>query len=139
MTLHETHRERVVVLAEDDAAFRALLGKEIQKAGYDVVELGDGAAVVEYLAACAQIGHYPDVLISDNRMPGYHGMDVLEALRLMRFPSPVILITAFGDAKTHVHALQLGAEAVFNKPLDLEDLLATVQTAVDRPDFRRQS
>jgi DNA-binding NtrC family response regulator len=66
----------------------------------------------------------PDVLVSDVRMPGLGGLDVLRGLRHCEWANPVILITAFGDEATHLEAVRLGAAAVLDKPFDVDDLRA---------------
>ena len=67
------------------------------------------------------------LIISDIRMPGFTGMEVLEETsRKEAFP-PMILITAFGDEKTHALADELGVAAMFDKPFDMDDLLAKVR------------
>jgi DNA-binding NtrC family response regulator len=67
-----------------------------------------------------------DLVISDERMPGMAGLEVLDALRRAGWPTPFILITGFGDQATHASARRLGASAVFDKPFDLDDLRKTV-------------
>ena len=68
-----------------------------------------------------------DLIISDIRMPGITGIEVLEGLHAHENCPPMILITAFGDKETHAQAHRLGAAAIFDKPFDIEDLLANVR------------
>ena len=62
-------------------------------------------------------------------MPGCSGLDLLACLRHFDWNTPVILITAFGNAETHDQARRLGAFAVFDKPFDLADLETAVLNA----------
>ena len=119
-----------ILLAEDDREMRALLALSLRKAGYKVTEYRDGVGLLTHLAPFLLpngIGDKDvDLIISDIRMPGFTGMEVLEgAPKNEGFP-PMILITAFGDEETHVLAKEFGVAAMFDKPFDLDDLLAKV-------------
>ncbi len=126
-------RPRTVLIAEDNADFRALLGAELREAGYHVVELRDGTQLLDYVAA--HLGpdgavSNVDVIVSDVRMPGYSGMDVLVGLRRALGATPVIIITAFGDDETHDLAKAMGAFAVLDKPFDVDELKRAVSAAL---------
>jgi DNA-binding response OmpR family regulator len=115
-----------LLLAEDDDGLRPLLAERFRAEGFEVIEAEDGAAVVEYLAeSIVQKRRHPgfDLIVSDIRLPGLNALDVLRGARGALEATPVILITAFGDQRTHDRALLLGASAVFDKPLDVDDLI----------------
>jgi DNA-binding response OmpR family regulator len=118
-----------VVVAEDDVEMRRMLAEALQEEGYEVTEIKDGGALRRFIENAGKVPPYPaaDLLISDIRMPGYTGLEVLQALRMFDWALPVILITAFGDEKTHEEALRLGAEKVYNKPFDLEQFVSEVR------------
>ncbi|NUM68526.1 response regulator [candidate division KSB1 bacterium] len=138
----QTNRRRVkpgassaphVLLAEDDHEMRVLLARALQYAGYEVVTCRNGVELLEHLGAY----FLPDeeqepiaLIISDVRMPGLTGLEILEGLSKHQDFPPFILITAFGDAETHADAARFGALAVFDKPFDLDDLLARVRKIV---------
>jgi DNA-binding NtrC family response regulator len=113
-----------VLLAEDDAAMRALLARRLCRAGFEVVEASNGIEALERLA-----GVRFDVVVTDLRMPGYDGLNILASLRQTAADVPVILITAFGTMSTHVAAARLGAYAILDKPFDLDDLMTVVKAA----------
>ena len=123
-----------ILLAEDHDEMRSLLVWALRKVGCAVTECADGATLCEYLSLPqsqfeGKAGHkYFDLIISDIRMPGVTGLEVLEGLRQSEeaFP-PIILITSFGDEKTYSQARSLGAAAVFDKPFEIEDLLSKVR------------
>jgi CheY-like chemotaxis protein len=124
---------RRIVVAEDDREFRTLLCGALRDAGYDVIELRDGIELLDFvstnLGSEGQLANI-DLIVSDIRMPGYTGMDVLVGLRQALGGTPVILITAFGDDATHELALSMGAVAVLDKPFDVEDLTSAVSDAL---------
>ena len=120
-----------ILVAEDDDDMRALLGQALRCSGYEVAELSDGLHLVACIAS-AEPGEF-DAIVSDIRMPGVSGIEVLEGLKDFADAPPVILITAFGDRETHELAGRLGAAAVFDKPFDVDDLLAELRRIVPLP------
>ena len=127
----EPYPPRRVLLAEDDAAMRALLACRLRRAGFEVVEASNGTEALQRLAhgRIGTAGMAIDVVVSDLRMPGCDGFDILASLQQNAACLPVILITAFGTMATHVEAARLGAYAIVDKPFDLDDLTALVTAA----------
>jgi CheY-like chemotaxis protein len=125
------NRRRRVLLAEDDGAMRELMVRMLRKRGFDVVEARNGYETLERLAN--GLIHEPpivfDLVVSDVRMPGFDGLNILASIKQLPGYIPVILITAFGNAATHDAAARLGAFAMLDKPFDLDDLLTVVLSA----------
>jgi len=124
-----------VLLAEDDSELRALIAQALRGDGYQVLEVADGAALVDRLAeAVSADGSLDgfDLVVSDIRMPGFTAIDVLSAMRPFLARTPVVLITAFGDARTHERAKKLGASAVIDKPFDLDELRVSLRELLRR-------
>ena len=119
---------RHVLVAEDDPSLRRLIATVLGEAGYEVIEAQDGnqlLAQIERLLAARRTF----VIVSDVNMPGLTGLDVLAILRCALAHTPVVLITAFGDAETHSEARELGAVTVLDKPFDVDALRAAVERA----------
>ena len=117
----------LVVLAEDDDELRHLVARRLRGHGCEVVEARTGLELAELIlehAADHRTRGTIELIISDIRMPGLTGLEIVELLRRIDWALPVILMTGFGDSEAHVEATRLGA-AVFDKPLDL-DVFATV-------------
>jgi CheY-like chemotaxis protein len=118
-----------VLLAEDDPSLRSLIATSLREDGYEVVEVPDGNALVDRLAdGVAADGSLDgiDLVVSDIRMPGFTALEVMAGMRRLLSRTPIVLITAFGDARTHRRAEQLGAAVVLDKPFDLDELRSTV-------------
>ena len=118
-----------ILLAEDNHDMRKLLTMSLRKNGYEVTEFANGVNMLERYFSVDSVQKEAafDLVISDVRMPGLSGIEVLEVMsNLKRFP-PVILITAFGDEETHKQAYLLGAVAMFDKPFNIDELIAKVQ------------
>lgn len=131
--LSDTSSRPRVLLAEDDDEMRAMLASVLRDKGCEVLEAGDGSELTKALDQVALgilLGddHAPhlDLIISDINMPGTTGMEVLARMRRAQWKTPVILMTAFGDDRTHEEAQKLGVEAVLDKPFSLSDLLAAI-------------
>lgn len=121
-----------ILLAEDDPEMRLLLAEALGGDGYEVIEIEDGQQLiraVEFHRSIIQRGRFFDVdlIISDIRMPGMSGLKALRELRQVDQATPVILITAFGDDLTHSEGYRLHAEAVIDKPFDVDAFRAYVR------------
>lgn len=114
-----------VYLVEDDEAVRdslvAFLGAHgLRAQGYSSAE--------DYLAARESASD--GCLVLDLNLPGMSGLDLLERLRASGVAVPSVLVTARRDARLDARADEAGVEAVFDKPVDLRALLATIRTAL---------
>ena len=124
-----------ILLAEDDADMRKTLSSLLRAYGYQIVECSDGLDLLKMFSASQLQIHAPrySLLISDIRMPGLSGLEILERFRGKRGFPPVILITAFGDLETHIKARESGAVAVLDKPFEIDELLAMMREIVGQP------
>ena len=123
-----------LLLAEDDTELRHLLAMVLRRDGHHVTEARSGVELLDWMAAeldeQGSLDRF-DLIISDIRLPGFSGLDMLASLRTAECPVPVVLITAFGDEATHAQAERLGAAAMFDKPFDVDDLRTTVSQVID--------
>jgi CheY-like chemotaxis protein len=110
-------------VAEDDLHMRKLVADALRKDGYEVVELADGerlyAQVTHHLISSGELD--VDLLVSDLRMPGKHGLDVAEVVRGVSADLPMILMTAFGDHETRERITSLRAVPL-DKPFPMSAL-----------------
>jgi CheY-like chemotaxis protein len=122
-----------VLLAEDNLEMRRMVDAELTRAGFVVLAVKDGNELLLYLAWASEYNNrvpLPDLVVTDVRMPGPSGLDVLAALQAVDRRLPTIIMTAFGDDETHARAQALGPVAVFDKPFDLGDLRDAALRAV---------
>ncbi len=120
-------RASIVLLAEDDDDTRQLVAAFLRRDGYEVVEVEDGAALDFFLTAMYALPHERPVLIlSDIRMPGMSGLDVVAHVRAQDPDVPIVLFSAYADAPTRRRAETLGVSAVLAKPFLMEELRRTV-------------
>ncbi len=122
-----------ILVIDDDQAVRETMGRMLRGAGYTVetAETGEGGV-------SAAKGNTFDVIISDMRMPGISGLEVLQRLRDQRVDSAFIVMTGFGTVDTAVEAMKLGAVDFVQKPFLRDELLMRVRSAADRRQLARQ-
>ena len=125
-------RARILV-AEDDDAFRSLLLATLRNAGHEAVELDDGAELEDYLAlASAKLLTPPDLILTDLRMPGASGLEVIGRARKSGLKCPIVLLTAFPAPEVFEEAERVGQITVLGKPIDLELITECVNDLVGR-------
>ncbi len=121
-------KKPTVLVAEDDDELRDLICRMLRAAGCTVEAFPNGDQLWEALAYridCA--GVPPDLIVTDVRMPGHTGLEVVKQLRRYDRVTPVIVVTAFGDETAASNAEQLGAHLIA-KPFDLEQLRSAAQS-----------
>ncbi len=133
----EAFRRRHVVIAEDDAEQRALLGDWLRYDGYEVTEVEDGQALARALeGAGPDDERLPDLVLSDLRLPLREGLEVIAERRAAGDATPVVIITGFASPQVQLRAKGLGVSAVVRKPFDLEDLRTLVALLLTRGEAR---
>jgi DNA-binding NtrC family response regulator len=117
-------RTRVLVV-DDETDARELMTQVLSQAGYDVDDAPDG------FAALAKVSRYrPDVVLTDLRMPGMHGVDLLQRIRRVHGDVPVIIATGLETWDLCTAAEAYGAVTCLIKPIDFDDLLWTIEMAL---------
>jgi len=111
-----------LLLVEDKAELRAMLRKALERAGYDVDEAPDGTAAVNKIRERRYL-----LVLTDLKLPGCSGLDVLRESKLADPTVPVILITAYGSIEEAVSAMKDGAFDFIQKPVDLDHLKLLVE------------
>ena len=122
-----------ILLIDDDPGVRDSMERTLRAAGYGVQSAASG----EEGFALARGGAF-DVILSDMRMPGISGLDILRQLRDMRVDSAFIIMTGFGTVDTAVEAMKLGAVDFVQKPFFRDELLMRVRSATERRQLARQ-
>jgi len=120
--------EKIVVhVIDDDEASRQSLAFLLQTAKIGVQTHPSAAIFLDQLSNLSA-----DCIITDVRMPGLSGIDLLRRLRELNVATPVIVITGHGDVPLAVEAMKIGAADFFEKPFDDEALLASVRSALQQ-------
>src|ERR671937_2522707 len=115
-----------ILVADDHDALRRGLVRGLTDAGHEIEEASNGNAAIERLH-----DGYFDVVLSDLKMGGSDGLDVLRTTRALHPTTAVILMTAFGSVSTAVEAMKNGAFDYVQKPFEIEEMEVKVEKALD--------
>ncbi|MBN1774068.1 MAG: sigma-54-dependent Fis family transcriptional regulator [Deltaproteobacteria bacterium] len=118
---------RTVLIADDDAAHRRMLGAALESADLACRYAADGEEAVR--AADEPL----DLVLLDVRMPKLDGIGALRRIHERRPELPVVVVTAHGDVRLAVEAMKLGARDFLEKPIDIEELRSVVADILERP------
>ena len=115
-----------ILIADDHDALRRGLVRGLTDAGHEVEEASNGNAAIERLH-----DSYFDVVLSDLKMGGSDGLDVLRTTRALHPTTAVILMTAFGSVNTAVEAMKSGAFDYVQKPFEIEEMEVKIEKALE--------
>jgi DNA-binding NtrC family response regulator len=123
-----------LLLVEDKNELRAMLRKALERAGYRVDDAADGSVAVNKIRAQRYL-----VVLTDLKLPGCSGLDILRETKQADPTIPVILITAFGSVEEAVTAMKEGAFDFVQKPVDLDHLKLVVERAAQQQELLREN
>jgi DNA-binding NtrC family response regulator len=122
-----------ILIADDHDALRRGLGRALTDAGHEVEEAPNGNAAIERLH-----DSYYDVVLSDLKMGGSDGLDVLRTAKALHPSTAVILMTAFGSVHTAVEAMKSGAFDYVQKPFEIEEMEVKIEKALEMRRMRNE-
>jgi two-component system, NtrC family, response regulator AtoC len=123
-----------IILVEDDRELRSFLAEALDDAGYSVGDFATADAALEYLRG----GGKADAVITDLIMPGMRGHELLPQIRASRPELNVIIITAFGAIDSAIALVKAGAYDYLTKPFSTDELLLTLERALEESRLRRE-
>ncbi len=119
-------RSRTIVVVDDDAAMREMLVSLLEDAGFRACACGGAPAALEQLRELEA-----DAVLSDIRMPGMSGIELVGTIHEIRPSIPVILMTAFGTIDSAVSAMRAGAFDYITKPFKKDEVLLALERALE--------
>ncbi|HUU34102.1 MAG TPA: sigma-54 dependent transcriptional regulator [Vicinamibacterales bacterium] len=123
-----------LLLVDDEDALRTVMAERLTEAGINVTEASSGEQALERLERFAF-----DVLVSDLRLPGIDGREVLAAA-LARYPGIIgIVVTGYGTVKDAVDAIKRGAADFISKPFQFEELMHVLESALEQRRLRSEN
>jgi DNA-binding NtrC family response regulator len=123
-----------VLVVDDKELLRDSVAATLQRTGFTVLGAGSGEAALEVIAR-----RRPDAVVTDLKMPGMTGLELVERIRDIDDDTPIILMTAFGTVETAVRALKLGAFDYITKPFEGDELVVAVKRAIEHARLRREN
>jgi len=124
------HRARVL-LAEDDDDVRDAISSWLDLFGYEVIPVTTGAELLERMGSwLLENGEPPcDAIVTDVRMPGFNGLNIVEGLRDSGWTRPIVVISAFGDDAMRARIQGMDHVQFLAKPFDPDSLVAAVSAS----------
>jgi DNA-binding NtrC family response regulator len=120
-------KPRSILVVDDDESLRRITQLQLEEAGYRVLTASNGNEALELIEE-----ETPPLVITDLKMPGMSGLDLLTKVRQSYPQISVLMITAFGTVQTAVEAMKAGAYDYITKPIDYEELVLVVNRAMER-------
>lgn len=124
----------LVLVVDDKEMLRDSVSSTLTRAGMQVVTADGAAAALETVAQ-----RRPDCIVTDLKMPGMTGIELLEEVRKIDDDLPVILMTAFATVETAVKAMKLGAFDYVTKPFEGDQLIISVKRAIEHARLTREN
>lgn len=125
-----------VLVAEDDDDIRDTVRDLLEVEGYEVECVASGGDLLAYLSSWildepTAKGAPADVIVTDVRMPGFNGLNIVEGLRANGFRQPIVVMTAFCDDAMRARVSGMGAATLLEKPFDPESFERVVKDLVN--------
>ncbi|BCR05347.1 acetoacetate metabolism regulatory protein AtoC [Desulfuromonas versatilis] len=118
--------ERILIV-DDEEGMRRLLARVLAKEGHDTLTVGSGEEALQQIGA-----EEFDLVITDIKMPGMGGLELLREIKSFDPGLPIIVITAYGTVESAVQALRAGAYDYITKPFETDEIKLTVAKALER-------
>ncbi len=117
--------KKTILVVDDEEDMRWLLSNILGSEGFTIKLAADGQQALDYLTKVM-----PDLVLLDIKMPRLDGIQTLQKIKQRLYPVPVIMLTAYGDIRSTVQAMKLGAHDYLTKPFDNEEIIFTIKRAV---------
>ncbi len=124
--------KRSILVVEDEDKLRRVMELQLKSAGFEVLQAGTAEAAMRL---CDQA----DLILTDLKLPGMDGLEMLAQLRRQDSRTPVLVMTAFGTVENAVQAMKAGAADFLPKPFSLDHLMAVVNKALEMRSLRDEN
>lgn len=130
-------RQKHIVLAEDETPARTTLTIVLGKAGYKVTAVTDGTEALDFLVSTVQNQETVDLLVTDLRMPGLTGMELIDELKKNNIDIPVLVITGFGSKEMVIQLIRKGCSDFIEKPFEPGEVLKRVEEVLKKMELEQ--
>ena len=132
MAVEESSLQSTILVVEDEEKLRRVIELQLKGAGYDVQQAGTAEEGL-------RLADNADLILTDLRLPGMDGLQLLASLQRQNSTTPVIVMTAFGSIETAVEAMKAGAVDFLPKPFSLDHLMTVVNKALELRALRHEN
>jgi two-component system NtrC family response regulator/two-component system response regulator HydG len=123
-----------ILVVDDEVNARTALAELLRDKGFDVEMAADAFKAIGKFESFA-----PQVVVTDLKMPGMDGIELIKKLRAEADPPAVVVMTAFGAVETAVDAMRAGAADYLSKPINLNELLVVLDRVLETEQLRRET
>ena len=123
-----------ILLADDEDTLRENLAQILDDEGFDVIQCRDGTEALRTIES-----RTVDAIVTDLRMPGISGMELIGHATRLAADTPILVITAFGEVNTAVEAMRKGASDYLCKPLLFDELILKLRQTLTHSDLAREN
>ena len=116
-----------ILIVEDNEVFRRPLQQALEAAGFEVIAVPSAEDALDVLD-----GSTVDLLLTDHRLPGMNGVQLLTRIKATHPALAIVVMTAYGTIESAVEARRAGADDYLEKPFEVPDLLRALQRALDQ-------
>jgi two-component system, NtrC family, response regulator len=128
------NKKAKIWVVDDEKIIRVTLSDDLRDAGYDVREFSNAGSVFQILPE-----ETPDVIITDLKMPGIDGIELLVKIKQIKPEITIIVMTAYGTVENAVKAMKLGAYDYMTKPFDKEEVLLMLDRIIEVDSIRKEN
>ncbi len=122
--------EETILIVDDEPRFRFSLALTLAHHGYHVLEGSDGVEALRVLSEHSESAPHINLVVTDIRMPGMDGLELVKRIRQADVPVKVLVMTGFGDRETVSRLQEMGVRGVIHKPFDGEQLIAAIRAVL---------
>ena len=121
-----------ILVVDDEQNMRNTLAFILEAANYQVTTAAEGREALEEILAAREHGRPVDLLITDMRLPGLTGLQLIDELNYLKIKIPVLLITAYGDRSLFLELMRTGCADYLDKPFDYKELVKRVDSLMEK-------
>lgn len=121
-----------ILVVDDEQNMRNTLAFILETASYHVTTAAEGRSALEEILAAREGDHPVDLLITDMRLPGLTGLQLIDELNYLKIKIPVLLITAYGDRSLLLELERTGCADYLDKPFDYKELVRRVDLLMEK-------
>lgn len=121
-----------ILVVDDEEQIRKLLSTRFSREGWTVVTAENGSKALESMSRA-----HPTVIVTDIKMPGLDGFQLISEIRNRGVECPIVMITGHGEKECAIEAIHKGAFDYLEKPFDMDEIAVVVRRAIEREQLRR--
>ena len=121
-----------ILVVDDEQNMRNTLTFILETASYQVTTAAEGRAALEGILAARESDRPVDLLITDIRLPGLTGLQLIDELNYLKIKIPVLVITAYGDRSLLLELMRTGCADYLDKPFDYKELVRRVGSLMEK-------